>query len=137
MTNTAANGVLPSRTGPFAINNSTFDYVGNALSSTSTLITLNGVTQSTITLNDVTYGNSRTNSKNYNYTILGSSTGLYWTNQNYSGQLTGDSNEQNDSGNHVIWQQGNTCQAMTSVQTNLWSSSQTWNTGFVPTSCNP
>src|SRR5262249_30922669 len=82
---------------------STFDYSGSGVVSTSTLLTLNGVTQSTVTLVDVTYGSSRANGTNYNYTIAGSSTGLYWINTQYSGTLTGDSHEQNDSGNHIQW----------------------------------
>src|SRR6185437_14880031 len=84
-TNFDENGIWLSGSGPFSVNNSTFDYAGSGMSSTSTLMSLSGVTNSTITLVDVTYGNSRTNSKNYNYTIYGSSAGLSWTNQQFSG----------------------------------------------------
>jgi hypothetical protein len=102
-TNMDENGIQLSNSGPFSILNSTFDYIGNGVVSTSTLFSLNGVTNSTITLTDVTYGNSRSNGTNYNYTISGSSTGLYWTNQQYSGVLAGDAHEQNDTGNHIVW----------------------------------
>src|SRR6185295_9458615 len=74
-TNMDESGIQLNGSGPFAINNSTFDYSGGGLVSTSTLFTLNGVTQSTMTLTDVTYGDSRFNTYNYNYTILGSSQG--------------------------------------------------------------
>ena len=104
ITHMDANGIWlstgASGSGPFSINNSTFDWVGNTnpsgFISTSTLITLKNVTNSTITLVNVTYGNSLANTHNFNYTILGSSTGLYWMNQQYSGGLTGSTNTQSD-----------------------------------------
>jgi len=52
---------------------------------------------------DVTYGDSRPNIYNYNYTILGSSTGLSWNNQNFGGTLVGDINEQSDPSNKITW----------------------------------
>src|ERR1019366_1653367 len=75
--------------GPWAIGNSTFDYPGSGQSSTSTLITLNGVTNSTITLTNVTYSSTSGNTYNYNYAIYGSSDGLHWDNVNASGGLMG------------------------------------------------
>ena len=48
------------------------------------------------------YGDSTPNTTNFNYTIIGSSTGLSWTNVQYSGPLTGDAHEQNDTGNHIV-----------------------------------
>ena len=79
----AGNGSL------FAVSHTTFDYLGSGVGSTSTLITVNGIQQSTITLVDVTYSSTTGNKYNYNYTILNSSGGLTWTNQQYSGKLSG------------------------------------------------
>src|SRR5439155_9302242 len=62
------SGIQLWNSGPFSINNSTFDYVGSGSVSTGTLFTLNGVTQSTITLTDVTYGSNGAASPKYNYT---------------------------------------------------------------------
>src|SRR5439155_9710404 len=103
MTYMDESGIQLNGSGPFSLNNSTFDYVGRGVASTSTLLTLNGVTQSTISLYGITYGNSLTNTTNYNYTILGSSTGLSWTNYSYTGALTGDDKERSDPGNHINW----------------------------------
>src|SRR5262249_44060100 len=99
------SGIQLSGSGPFSINNSTFDYVGNlAAVSTGTLLTLNGVTQSTITLTDVTYGGNGVANPIRNYRILGSSTGLSWTNYAYSGTKSGDANEYpTDTGNKINW----------------------------------
>src|ERR1035438_605862 len=131
------NGIQLNGVGPFSVLSSTFDFAGSLVSnSTSTLFTLNGVTQSTITLTDVTYGNGGTGAQKYNYTIIGSSDGLKWTNQQYSGALAGDSHEQNDIGNHIIWQQGNSCQTVNSKATGPWNDPATWDAGFVPTMCN-
>ena len=55
---------------------------------------------------------------------------------NFSGALTGHSNELNDPNNQILWQSSNTCQGMQNVGTGLWSSSANWNTGFIPTACN-
>ena len=139
MTNMDESGVqMYFSSGVFSINDSTFDYAGNGVVSTSTLFTLNSVTQSTITLTDVTYGNSRANTHNYNYNILGSSTGLHWTNYSFSGTWTGDTHEQDDTANHILWSTGtpNTCQMVNSQATGNWSSGATWDSEFVPTACN-
>ena len=137
MMNMDENGVELNGTGPFSINDSTFDYSGNGVISTSTLFSLNGVTHSTITLTDVTYGNSRANGNNYNYNIIGSSTGLQWTHQSYSGTLTGAANTEDDqTQQHIIWPPENVCQTFNSQATGLWSSSSTWDSGFIPTACN-
>ena len=137
MTNMDESGVqLWYSSGVFSINNSTFDYSGSGIVSTSTLFTLNSVTQSTITLVGVTYGSSRANTKNYNYTISGSSTGLSWTNESYTGALTGPSHERNDTAGLIHWS-GTDCSTITSVQNGGWSVGSTWNIGIVPTSCNP
>ena len=94
----AGNGSL------FAISHTTFDYLGSGVGSTSTLITVNGVQNSTITLVDVTYSSTTGNKYNYNYTILNSSDGLQWSNLSYSGQLSGASNSFNDKlQQHVLW----------------------------------
>ena len=98
-----SNGLWLSGSGSFSINNTTLDYVGNGLSSTSTLITLSNVTNSNITLSSVTYGNSRTNSVNYNYTILGSTTGLSWINIYDNGPLVGSAFERNDLSGNIQW----------------------------------
>ena len=108
----AGNGSL------FAVSHTTFDYLGSGVGSTSTLITLNGIQQSTITLVDVTYSSTTGNKYNYNYTILNSSAGLSWTNQQYSGKLAGANNSFNDKTQlHVVWQNNNSCQAMQNVGT--------------------
>ena len=130
------SGIELNGTGPFSINNSTFDYNGNGIVSTSTLFTLTGVTQSTITLVGVIYGNSRLNGTNYNYTILGSSAGLKWANQQFTGALTGDAHEQNDTANFITWAPSG-CATFTSVANSSWSLPTTWNSGIVPTACNP
>src|SRR5205085_2467320 len=90
--------------GPWSINNSTFDYAGSSsLIAQSSLLTLSGITQSTLTLTDITYGNNGTATTKYNYSISGSSTGLQWTNKNYSGANVGDAHERSDPDNHIVW----------------------------------
>ena len=131
------SGIQLSNSGPFAISNSVFDYPGSGLSSTSTLITLNNVTNSTITLVGVTYSSSTRNTYTYNYNIVGSSTGVQWTNQSYNGTLTGAANTEDDpTQQNIIWQTGNACQTVNSQATGSWSSSSTWDSGFIPTACN-
>ena len=104
MTDMDESGLQLNGSGPFSINNSSFDYSGNGAISTSTLFSLNGVTQSTISLTSVYYGNSRVNGTNYNYTISGSSTGLQWTNNLWSGALGGAANSQDDqTQQHILW----------------------------------
>ena len=102
-TNMDESGIQLNGSGPFWIADSTFDYSGNGVLSTSTLFSLNSVTNSSMVIRDVTYGNNRLNTKNYNYTISGSSTGLAWNNINYSGALTGHANELNDPANLITW----------------------------------
>src|SRR5205085_2159255 len=97
------SGIQLNGSGPFSINNSTFDYAGSGTVSTSTLLTLNGVTNSTKTLIDVTYGTNGVGLPKYNYTLLGTNTGLQWANGGYSGALAGDSNERNDTANQITW----------------------------------
>ena len=105
--------------------------------STSTLFTLNNVTNSTITLVGVTYGNSRANAYNYNYNVMGSSVGLQWTNQQYTGALTGAANTEDDTAQqHILWEPVG-CSTFTSITSSSWSVSSTWDSGVVPTSCNP
>src|SRR5262249_47283070 len=90
------------------------------------------------TLTDVTYGTNSSGAlgNKYNYTISGSSTGLSWSNSSYSGGLAGDAKERNDTGNLINWSVANTCQNMISNGSGKWSSISTWNTAFIPTSCN-
>jgi len=123
--------------GPWSINNSTFDVTGSSAgTTTASLITLNGVTQSTINILGVTYGSNSTAATPYNYTILGSSVGLSWNNYSYSGGLTGNGHEFSDPGNHINWN-GTFCSTITSITNGNWSSPGTWDVGLVPTSCNP
>lgn len=135
-TNMDENGIQLSGTGAFSINDSTFDATGAQTGvSTATLFTLNGVTQSTINVVGVTYGSSGAAATKYNYTILGSSTGLSWTNYSYSGGLTGNGNEQSDPGSKINWS-GTYCSTITAISSGSWSSASTWDVGLVPTSCN-
>ncbi len=106
ITNMDEQGIWLSGSGPFAIEHSTFDFSGTGQSSTSTLITLMDVTESTITLDNVTYRNSRLNDANYNFTILGSSVGLSWTHYIANGSLAGDANERFDTANLIQWSAG-------------------------------
>jgi len=69
--------------------------------STGTLITISSITASVITLTDVTYGSNGTASTKYNFTNLSSTAS--WNNVNYSGGLTGDAKERNDSNNSIQW----------------------------------
>ena len=135
-TNMDENGVQLWNSGLFSINNSNFDYFGNGVISTSTLFTLNSVTQSTITLYGITYGKSRANTFNYNYTINGSSTGLQWTNLSYSGALSGAANTNSDlTQKHILWG-APFCNTITSVENGAWSEPDTWDVGVIPSSCN-
>jgi hypothetical protein len=102
-TNMDENGLEFTNSGPFSINNLYLDFSGNGVISTSTLISINGVTQSTITLSNVYYGNSRLNTYTYNFTLSGTNTGLLWTNQYYSGPLILHKNENNDPSNQILW----------------------------------
>ncbi len=102
-TNMDNNGLQFTNSGPFSINDTFFDYAGNGVTSTSTFITINGVTNSTITLNNVYYGNSRLNVNTYNYMLSGTNTGLQWTNQYYSGPRAGNNFEYNDPSNKIRW----------------------------------
>jgi len=123
--------------GPWSILNSTFDYAGSGSISTSSLLTLSGVTQSTLTLVDITYGNNGVAGNKYNYNILGSSVGLSWTNQSYSGGLAGAALSEDDTNQlHIIWKPVG-CSIFTSIASSSWSLTSTWNSGIVPTSCNP
>ena len=122
--------------GPWFIRYSTFDYSGNGVVSTSTLLTLNGISQSTLTLAYVTYGESRANTHNNNYNIVGSSVGLSWANGGYTGALTGAANTEDDkTQQHILWGYG--CEMETSIANSSWSLAGTWDKGYVPTSCNP
>ena len=127
--------------GPWSISNSTFDYSGSGVGSTSTLITLNGITNSTITLYNVTYSStSDVTTHKFNYNIIGSSTGLSWTNQAYSGTLTGANNTQDDTTQkHILWEPVGcpTFTSLVSASVLPWSSTSTWDSGIVPTQCNP
>src|SRR5262249_15443248 len=118
--NVDEQGVQLSFGGPFSINNSTFDYAGSGAISTSTLFTLNSATNSVITLTGVAYGNNGAAANKYNYTLIGSSTGLTWSNQQFGGALSGDAHERNDTSNLITWQTGNTCQAVNSITTGNW-----------------
>ena len=85
----------------------------------------------------MTYGNSRANTHNFNYNIIGSDTGLQWTNQQYSGTLTGAANTEDDTTQqHILWEPVG-CNTFTSIASSSWSLTSTWNSGIVPTSCNP
>ena len=138
VTNMDESGIQLSGSGSFSIDNSSFDDQGSGVVSTSTLFTLNNVTQSTITLTSIYYGDSTPNTTNFNYTIGGIFRRFAVDEPTiYRRADFGDANEQNDTGNHIIWQQTNTCQLVTSVETGTWSSSSTWDGGFIPTSCNP
>src|ERR1035437_1668047 len=97
------NGIWLSGTGPFSVNNSTFDYSGTGASANSTLFTLNGVTNSNILLTNVTYGKSRANTNNYNFTLMGTNTGLLWTHQQMIGPLAGNDYENNDLQDQIRW----------------------------------
>ena len=131
------SGIHLLNSGPFSIQNSTFDYPGSGVGSTSTLITLQNVTNSTITVYGVTYSSMSGNQYNYNYNILGSSTGLSWTQQAYTGLLVGAANTQDDATQqHILWEPVG-CSTITSITNGNWSSTNTWNSGTVPTSCNP
>ena len=135
-TNMDEMGVQLWNTGPFFIHDSTFDYSGNGVISTSTLLTLTSVSPSTITLIDVTYGNSRPNTYNYSYNIVGSSTGLQWANGAYSGALTGPASTEDDqTEQHILWGYG--CETENSLSNGAWSAIGTWDKNYVPTSCNP
>src|ERR1039458_9045884 len=136
VTNMDENGIWLSGTGPFSINNSTFDYAGSGAISTSTLITVSSVTSSVLTLTGNTYGNNGSAANRYNFTILGSSQGLNWTNQQYSGALILSTNSYNDkTGQYIHWSPVG-CSTFTSVTSSSWSLSTTWDSGMVPTSCN-
>ena len=124
--------------GPWSINNTGFDYPGSGQSSSSTLLSLNSLANSSITLVGVTYSSTSGNAYNYNYNILGSSTGLQWTNLLYTGTLIGAANTEDDpTSQYIIWQMGNFCQTVNSQANGLWSSPGTWDGGFVPAACNP
>ena len=97
-------GIQLNGKGPFSINSSSFDFVGDRAGvSTSTIFTLNTVTQSTITLTNDYFGNNGIAAHAYNYTIKNSSTGLQWTHIGYTGGLVGDAHEFNDTSNHILW----------------------------------
>ena len=97
------NGIWLSGSGNFSMDNTTFDYVGSGLSSTSTLISLNDVTNSTTTIEGPIFGNSHPNAQNYNFTIRGSSVGLQWSILDYNGALAGSSHTRNDPLGRIVW----------------------------------
>src|SRR5581483_5959969 len=84
----------------------------------------------------VTYSSSTRNTFEYNYTILGSSTGLSWINSGYAGTLTGDANEQNDTANHITWV-ATTPTGISKIWTNgggtnKWNNASNWSPTGVP-----
>ncbi len=67
------------------------------------MLTLNGVTESSMNVVGVTFGSNSTSGGKYNYTVAGSSVGLRWSHYSYSGGLTGDTKESNDTSNKLSW----------------------------------
>ena len=132
-TNMDESGIQLNGTGPFSVNNSTFDYNGTGESSTSTLVSLNGVQQSTITVNDVTFGNSRSNTNNYNFALSGTNTGLSWTITNFAGALTGHAATYNDPSNQIIWSSSGTpTYHWTGATSQTWTVASNWDLNSTP-----